>query len=67
VTRPRPTVYVVRPGDSLSGIARSKLAGGSSTSSVARAVEKLTDLNIATRIRSGDPNVLEAGEELKLR
>jgi LysM repeat protein len=67
VTRPRPTVYVVRPGDSLSGIARSKLARGSSTSSVARAVEKLTDLNIATRIRSGDPNVLEAGEELKLR
>ena len=67
VTRPRPTRYVVKPGDSLSGIARSKLARGSSTSSVARAVEKLTDLNISTRIRSGDPNVLEAGEELKLR
>ncbi len=67
VTRPRPTVYVVKRGDSLSGIARSKVARGSSASSVARAVEKLTDLNIATRIRSGDPNVLEAGEELKLR
>ena len=44
-----------------------KLARGSSASSVARAVEKLTDLNISTRIRSGDPDVLEAGEELKLR
>ena len=67
VRRPRPTVYVVKRGDSLSGIARSKVARGSSASSVARAVEKLTDLNIATRIRSGDPDLLEAGEELKLR
>ena len=67
VTRATPTHYVVKPGDSLSGIARSKLARSSSASSVARAVEKLTDLNISTRIRSGDPNVLEAGEELKLR
>jgi peptidoglycan hydrolase-like protein with peptidoglycan-binding domain len=64
--RPPTSVYVVKPGDSLSRIARSKLGADSSAVHVARVVEKLTDLNIATRIRSGDPNALAAGEELKL-
>lgn len=66
VNRPGPTVYVVKPGDSLSRIAKSKLGAESSAARVARVVERLTDLNIGKRIQSGDPNVLEAGEELRL-
>jgi len=56
---------VVRLGDSLSGIARSKLAAASDAH-VAAAVRRLSELNLGTRIRSGDPDVLEAGEELRL-
>jgi peptidoglycan hydrolase-like protein with peptidoglycan-binding domain len=58
--------YVVQPGDSLSHIAKTKLRAESSAVGVAEAVEKLTDLNLGTRIRSGDPDLIEAGEELKL-
>jgi peptidoglycan hydrolase-like protein with peptidoglycan-binding domain len=58
--------YVVQPGDSLSHIAKTKLRAESSAVGVAEAVDKLTDLNIGTRIRSGDPDLIEAGEELKL-
>jgi peptidoglycan hydrolase-like protein with peptidoglycan-binding domain len=63
--RPAHTTYVVQPGDSLSHIARRKL-GAASSVRVANAVEKLTDLNIGTRIRSRDPDLIETGEELKL-
>jgi nucleoid-associated protein YgaU len=58
--------YVVQPGDSLSNIARRRLDPGSDETVVAE-VQKLADLNLGDRIRSGDPNVLEAGEELRLR
>jgi nucleoid-associated protein YgaU len=65
VRRAKPITYVVKPGDSLSRIARSKLASGSAAS-VVDEVQKLSELNVDNRIRSGDPNVLEAGEELRL-
>jgi LysM repeat protein len=64
--RPKRSTYVVQPGDSLSGIAKSKLGASSSAANVVKGVEKLTDLNIATRIRSGDPDSIEAGERLRL-
>jgi nucleoid-associated protein YgaU len=63
--RAKPTTYVVKPGDSLSHIARKELAASSDAGVVAE-VQKLADLNLDNRIRSGDPNVLEAGEELTL-
>ena len=56
----------MKPGDSLSNIARSKLSAGSDARVVAE-VQKLAQLNLGGRIRSGDPDVLEAGEELRLR
>jgi peptidoglycan hydrolase-like protein with peptidoglycan-binding domain len=62
-----PVTYVVQPGDSLSNIARIELAAGSSGASLEAAVAQLTQLNLDGRIRSGDPNVLEVGEELRLR
>jgi LysM repeat protein len=66
VNRQARTYYIVQPGDSLSHIARTELRAESSAAGVAEAVEKLTDLNIGTRIRSRDPDLIEAGEELKL-
>jgi Putative peptidoglycan binding domain/LysM domain len=63
--RDRPVTYVVKPGDSLSNIARSELSAGSDALVTAE-VQKLARLNIDGRIRSGDPDVLEAGEELVL-
>jgi Putative peptidoglycan binding domain/LysM domain len=64
-TRSRPATYVVKPGDSLSNIARSELSAASDARVTAE-VQKLAQLNIDGRIRSGDPDVLEAGEELVL-
>jgi peptidoglycan hydrolase-like protein with peptidoglycan-binding domain len=65
VQRAKPSTYVVKPGDSLSHIARKKLAARSKASVVAGA-QKLAELNLDNRIRSGDPDMLEAGEELRL-
>ena len=65
-TRHRAVTYVVKPGDSLSNIARSKLSAASDAR-VRAEVQKLAQLNLGGRIRSGDPDVLEAGEELRLR
>jgi peptidoglycan hydrolase-like protein with peptidoglycan-binding domain len=65
-TRIRVPTYVVKPGDSLSNIARTELGAGSSSDQLAAAVEKLAQLNVPGRIQSGDPNILEAGEELML-
>jgi hypothetical protein len=56
----------VKPGDSLSNIARSELSAASD-SRVRAEVQKLAQLNLGRRIRSGDPDVLETGEELRLR
>ena len=65
-TRRRAATYVVKPGDSLSNIARSELSAASD-SRVSAEVQKLAQLNLGRRIRSGDPDVLETGEELRLR
>ena len=65
-TRRRAATYVVKPGDSLSNIARSELSAASD-SRVRAEVQKLAQLNLGRRIRSGDPDVLETGEELRLR
>lgn len=58
--------YTVRPGDALWPIARSQLAPDSPVDEVARKVADLEALN-QERIESGDPDVLEAGEKLRLR
>lgn len=59
--------YTVRPGDALWPIARDQLAPSSSDDQVARKVEDLKELNIEDHIQSGDPDVLAAGEKLRLR
>lgn len=58
--------YTVRPGDALWPIARGQLAPDSPVDEVARKVADLEALN-QDRIESGDPDVLEAGEKLRLR
>jgi peptidoglycan hydrolase-like protein with peptidoglycan-binding domain len=60
------STYTVRPGDALWPIAERHLAPGSSVARVAKKVEDLGTLN-SGRIASRDPNVLEAGERLRLR
>ncbi|HEX6652520.1 MAG TPA: peptidoglycan-binding protein [Thermoleophilaceae bacterium] len=64
-SRDRAATYVVKPGDSLSDIARAELSAASDER-VSAEVQRLAQLNLDGRIRSGDPNVLEAGEELRL-
>jgi hypothetical protein len=59
--------YTVRPGDALWPIARRQLALDSSDHEVASKVEDLEALNVDGRIGSGDPDVIVAGEELRLR
>jgi peptidoglycan hydrolase-like protein with peptidoglycan-binding domain len=66
VQRAKAVTYVVRPGDSLSAIARKKMVAGSSGMSVAERVQELTRVNLDRRIQSGDPNVIEVGEKLWL-
>ena len=63
VSRAKPPTYVVKLGDSLSDIARTRLSAGSDARVVAE-VQRLAQLNLDGRIRSGDPDVLETGEEL---
>jgi peptidoglycan hydrolase-like protein with peptidoglycan-binding domain len=65
VSRAKPPTYVVKLGDSLSDIARTRLSAGSDARVVAE-VQRLAQLNLDGRIRSGDPDVLETGEELRL-
>src|ERR671914_876570 len=59
--------YTVRKGDALWPIARSQLAPDSSDHEVARKVADLEALNVEGRIGSGDPDVIDVGEKLRLR
>jgi Putative peptidoglycan binding domain len=59
--------YTVRNGDALWPIARSQLAPDSSDQEVARKVADLEAMNVEGRIGSGDPDVIVAGEKLRLR
>jgi peptidoglycan hydrolase-like protein with peptidoglycan-binding domain len=59
--------YTVRPGDALWPIARGQLGRDSSDHEVARKVADLEALNVEGRIGSGDPDVIVAGEKLRLR
>jgi hypothetical protein len=63
---PSATTYTVRPGDALWPIAKRHLAPTSSVAGVAQKVAVLEDLNV-DRIASGDPDLIVAGEELRLR
>lgn len=58
--------YVVRPGDCLWHIAADLLSDSASTEAVAHEVERLWRLN-EDRIGTGDPNLIYAGTELRLR
>ena len=64
--RPSTSTYTVRPGDALWRVAERHLARSGSVKEIAKQVQALESLN-ADRIASGDPDVLEAGEELRLR
>lgn len=59
--------YTVQTGDSLWSIAEEQLAPGGSVADVARQVKRLVGLNFEDRIGSSDPNLLVAGEKLRLR
>jgi len=58
--------YVVQPGDCLWHIAARLLSGGAGTEAVAGKVAELWRLN-EDRIGTGDPNLIYAGTELRLR
>ncbi len=58
--------YVVKPGDSLWGIARANLGGSPSNARVAGEVKRLWDLN-DVEIGTGNPDLIYAGQRLKLR
>jgi Tfp pilus assembly protein FimV len=59
------STYTVQPGDALWPIAERHLARTSSVTEVAKQVQDLEIIN-RDRIASGDPDLLEAGEELRL-
>ena len=58
--------YKVRAGDSLWGIAKASLGGSPSNARVAAEVARLWDTN-AARIGTGNPDLIYAGQRLKLR
>lgn len=59
--------YTVQTGDSLWSIAEEQFPPGGSVADVARQVKRLVELNFEDRIGSSDPNLLVAGEKLRLR
>jgi LysM domain len=64
---PRRTgTYTVQPGDCLWSIARRILPAGASDAAVAAEVDRLWRLN-ADEIGTGDPNLIEPGQVLRLR
>jgi hypothetical protein len=58
--------YTERAGDSLRPSAKGQLVADSSEAAVARRVQRLLELNLDRRITSGDPDLLTAGEQLRL-
>ena len=58
--------HVVRAGECLWSIAKAMLPGSASNAAIAREVRRLWRLN-ARRIGSGDPGLVYAGTELRLR
>lgn len=58
--------YVVRSGDSLWGIASASLGGSPSNARIAGEVQRLWDLN-GVKIGTGNPDLIYAGQRLKLR
>ncbi len=63
--RPSTSTYTVRRGDALWPIAKRHLARSSSVTEIAKQVQALESLNV-NRLASGDPDMIEAGEELRL-
>ncbi|MGI9082061.1 MAG: LysM peptidoglycan-binding domain-containing protein, partial [Thermoleophilaceae bacterium] len=59
------SIYVVRSGDTLWGIARRTLGPDASMAAIARLVDRLWTLN-AKVIRSGDPDLIVPGERLRI-
>ena len=64
--QPGDRVHVVAPGESLWSIAGDLLGEGASVARIAREVNRLWELN-ASRIATGDPNLLVVGTRLALR
>jgi LysM domain len=68
-SEPAPAIgreYVVRPGDSLWSIAGARLGQAATAPAIAREVERLWRLN-AARIHTGRPDLIHAGDRLRLR
>jgi len=61
-----PRFHVVRAGESLWSIAKAMLPSGASNAAIAREVRRLWRLN-ARRIGTGDPGLIYADTELRLR
>jgi len=59
-------VHVVQRGESLWTIARDRLDSGATSAEIAREVQRIWDLN-ADAIGTGDPNLVMAGQKLRLR
>ena len=59
-------LHIVRPGESLWTIAEGLLEPGASATNIAAEVARLWELN-RDRIPSGDPDLIEVGQQLKLR
>lgn len=58
--------HVVQAGESLWAIAHERLGAGATPAEIAREVERIWDLN-ADAIGTGDPDLLMAGQKLRLR
>ena len=57
--------HVVRAGESLWSISRDRLGAGARNAEIAREVKRIWDLN-AEAIGTGDPNLVMAGQKLRL-
>ena len=60
------TTHVVRPGESLWLIAERRLGDGATDVEIANEVNRLWELNDTETIRTGDPDLIHPGQELRL-